>query len=255
MEYAEDLDEKLVKFLTNIKIFHPVRGLINFELFDYQKRLLKLMEDGKDVIYIKFRQGGFTTLNSLYSAYLVALGIKVGFIFKTGGEAWQACSNFINTSFINGLSLSMCKPNKGQGCYKIDTNGSSITFSTIDSLKFEYFDILFIDEADFYADQIRDCWSPLFALSKQFAIYSTISGDVNSWFKDVYNNAKCGMNGFVAFESSYHENPIYTEEYTAQLRKMLGEKAFHQEVLGEIISETEKETSFFSNFFEERMPA
>src|SRR4051812_15660424 len=52
-----------------IKITHPIRGLVPFKLFGYQQRVIGDFETYKHNIVRKFRQGGLTTLATLWSLW------------------------------------------------------------------------------------------------------------------------------------------------------------------------------------------
>ena len=44
-----------------IKVTHPVRGLVNFDLYDFQKTIVSELQDHRFNILRKFRQAGCTT--------------------------------------------------------------------------------------------------------------------------------------------------------------------------------------------------
>jgi hypothetical protein len=74
---------------TYVKINHPKRGLIPFELHPYQNRLLKAYEDHNAVLVKKFRQGGFTTFTVLWCMWkcMFHLNQKIFFTAVTEREA------------------------------------------------------------------------------------------------------------------------------------------------------------------------
>src|SRR4051812_2265787 len=77
---------------TYIKIIHPKRGMIPFEVYDYQKRLFEHYETNRFSILTKFRQGGFTTTTLLYALWLCMFRLdqRILFVTKSDREAWEA---------------------------------------------------------------------------------------------------------------------------------------------------------------------
>lgn len=77
-------------FATNwIKIYHPKNGLIPFNLYPYQERLLHDYENNRFNILTKFRAGGFTTTTLLWLMWrcMFRLDERVLFCCKTDREA------------------------------------------------------------------------------------------------------------------------------------------------------------------------
>ena len=83
MTYNSDLEVKLVEefqkckedpiyFISSyIKVIHPVRGLVPFALYPFQKGIINAIENNRFNILRKFRQAGCTTIAAAYSLWLV----------------------------------------------------------------------------------------------------------------------------------------------------------------------------------------
>ena len=60
-----------VHFICNyIKVTHPVRGLVKFELYPFQKRIIKNLGEHRFNMLRKFRQAGCTTIASAYALWI-----------------------------------------------------------------------------------------------------------------------------------------------------------------------------------------
>ena len=58
-------------FINNYaKITHPLKGLVPFKTYDYQKDILKDFEDHRFNIVLKSRQLGISTLSACYAVWL-----------------------------------------------------------------------------------------------------------------------------------------------------------------------------------------
>ena len=59
-----------VYFISNhIKVTHPVRGLVNFELYPFQKRIVDELKNNRFNILRKFRQAGCTTIAASFALW------------------------------------------------------------------------------------------------------------------------------------------------------------------------------------------
>ncbi len=57
-------------FISNyIKVTHPVRGLVNFELYPFQKRIVSEIKAHRFNILRKFRQAGCTTIAASFALW------------------------------------------------------------------------------------------------------------------------------------------------------------------------------------------
>ena len=52
-----------------IKVVHPVKGMVNFELYPFQKEILNTIENNQSIILRKFRQAGATTICAGYTLW------------------------------------------------------------------------------------------------------------------------------------------------------------------------------------------
>lgn len=237
---------------TYVKIQHPKLGLIPFELNKEQEQVIEHYEKNKFTLLKKYRQGGFTTLTSVYGLYLCLFNLekKVGLLTKTDREAKDNCQKII--SILNAF------PDWLSG--KINTNSNEIRFISTDS-RFEFYssepgkssskDLLIFDEAAFIPNMENawNCYFPCLANDGKCIILSTPNG-VKNWFWEIYQKTNKGENQFTIVEVDYKNNPFYQDPLVVeQMKKQLGDRLFFQEIEAHFLADEVKEKSFCFNPF------
>lgn len=237
-----------------IRILHPMKGLIPFVLFKYQKKVIKDYEENRFNIISKFRQGGLTTVTLLWGLWkcLFQMDQQVMLISKTDREATdtgliidRACENL----------PSWLKPKK-EGKWNdhlkmFSETGSAIKFYSPEAARGKAVTFLIIDEAAFI-DDMEKHWKamwPVLSTGGSCTLISTVNG-LGNWYEQTYRDAKDKRNKFNVIDLDYWEHPDYNdEEWVAEQRAQLGEKGFLQEVLREFLGSGE--TYFSSNIITE----
>ena len=235
--------ESFVYFIENyVRISHPIKGLITPDLYDYQKRLINTYEEERFVLVKKFRQGGFTTYSLLYALWKCIFfeGQKFIFISKTDKEACYLaqCVRDILRQLPDEVYPRIDKNN--DHLIEFSATKSSIHFygARYDShFRGKAATHVVFDEVAFieHADRIwKVIWPCLSEGGKCFAV-STTNG-IHNWFYETYKDAEMNSNKFKIFLADYWENPEYNNpEWVEEMKKALGEKGWHQEVLGSFI--------------------
>src|SRR5689334_10594985 len=72
-----------------VKINHPIRGRVPFELYDFQRRVVNDFENHQFNIVSKFRQAGLTTVALIWSLWrcMFKLDERIMVMCKTDREA------------------------------------------------------------------------------------------------------------------------------------------------------------------------
>jgi phage terminase large subunit-like protein len=70
-EYKKCIEDPIYFIKKYVKIQHPVRGTVNFELYPFQESTLKDFVENSLNIVLKSRQMGISTLTSAYSLWLM----------------------------------------------------------------------------------------------------------------------------------------------------------------------------------------
>lgn len=71
VEYKRCLEEPMYFMKKYVKIQHPIRGTIKFDLFKFQEETLQQFVDNNFNIVLKSRQMGISTLVAAYSLWLM----------------------------------------------------------------------------------------------------------------------------------------------------------------------------------------
>ena len=180
-----------------IKVTHPVRGLVNFELYPFQKRIVKELTSHRFNILRKFRQAIFAKYQTIPSiskgdqeSTEVLERIKLMYdelpdIMKPGIEE----DNKHTLKLKNGSTI-RCRASGKQ-------SGRSLAGS-----------LLIVDEAAFI-ENIDTIWAavyPVISTGGAAFILSTVNG-IGNWFHDMYSGAINNENSFNAIDIKWQEHP------------------------------------------------
>ena len=221
-----------------VKILHPMRGLIPFVLFKYQRKTINDYENHRFNIISKFRQGGLTTVTLLWGLWrcMFQLDQQIMLISKTDREATdigmmadRACENLPEW-------LKPKKDGKWNDHLKQFTDtGSALKFYSPEAARGKSVTFLIVDECAFI-DDMEKHWKamwPILSTGGSCTLISTVNG-LGNWYEQTYKEAKDGLNKFHVIDLDYWEHPDYNDEnWVAEQKAQLGEKGFRQEVLRE----------------------
>lgn len=233
-----------VHFCENyVKIVHPIKGLVDFKLHDFQKRYAKTLEDHRFVIGKKFRQGGFTTTNMAWIVWrlLFRLDERILVVCKSDREACWTSS--VVKGILNQLPEWMVPEYGKFNDHRIENKetGCTVMFYTAEAARGQNVNYLFFEEAAFIPnmDAYWKCVWPCLSTGGHCVVMSTVNGKGN-WFHKTYTDAAEGRNDFHVFECSYVEHPDYNNvEWVGKTREALGDRGWRQEVLGEFLDPQE----------------
>lgn len=245
---AEGVDKFCEFAREELKIVNPDTGLMEFELFDYQKELVNVYENERFVIVRKFRNGGFTTTTLAYLFWkcLSNPNIKVGVFSSTTAQAVH-CMKLVRR-FIANLPDSPENFDFGENDIEFKDTGSKMYFrnASCNNCRGCKLDYAMLDEAA-YCKDAEGVWKALYPAlgdeGKAFVV-SSVNGKQNlymgaampNWFYETYRSAFQGENSFVTFDVDYTKNPKNTPEYIAELHKTLGDLPFREEVLCQFLN-------------------
>ena len=221
-----------------VKILHPMRGLIPFVLFKYQRKTISDYENYRFNIISKFRQGGLTTVTLLWGLWrcLFQLDQQIMLLSKTDREATDI-GMMIDRSCENMPEwLKPKKDAKWNDHLKMFTDtGSALKFYSPEAARGKSVTFLIVDEAAFI-DDMEKHWKamwPILSTGGSCTLISTVNG-LGNWYEQTYHDAKEKLNRFHVIDLDYWEHPDYNDEkWVAEQKSQLGEKGFRQEVLRE----------------------
>jgi hypothetical protein len=223
-----------------VKILHPMKGLIPFVLYEYQRKVIRDYENYRFNIISKFRQGGLTTVTLLWGLWrcMFQMDQQIMLLSKTDREATDI-GMMVDRSVENFPEwLKPKKDGKWNDHLKQFTlTGSALKFYSPEAARGKSVTFLIIDEAAFIDDMDKH-WKamwPVLSTGGSCALVSTVNG-LGNWYEQTYHDAKDKRNKFHVIDLDYWEHPDYNDEkWVEEQKTQLGEKGFLQEVLREFL--------------------
>jgi len=196
-----------------IKVTHPVRGLVNFELYNFQKTIVNELQNHRFNILRKFRQAGCTTIAASYALWMAVFEKHKAIVILSKGDS-EACEVLERIKIMYDNLPSWLKPGivednkhtlklKTHSVIKSRPSGKQSGRSLAGSF-------LIIDEAAFI-DAIDTIWAaiyPIISTGGRAFVLSTVNG-VGNWFYDVYHKALDGANSFNPIDIEWTQHPEY----------------------------------------------
>jgi len=219
------MDERLIKefkkckadpeyFITNyIKVIHPVRGLVPFDLYPFQKKILTDLQGNRFNILRKFRQAGCTTIASGWALWTVVFQKHKTAVILSKGDAestevleriklmYEELPTWMKPGIAEDNKHTMRLENGS--LIKSRASGKQAGRSLAGS-------ILIIDEAAFI-DNIDTIWAavyPIISTGGKAFVLSTVNG-VGNWYHSTYLKAVAGESSFNAIDIKWQEHPEY----------------------------------------------
>lgn len=214
-------------------IQHPTRGRILFNLYPFQEGVLRLFRDSQNIITLKSRQLGISTLASGYSLWLMLFhkDKNVLALATTQATARNLVSKtiFMYENLPKWLQLPSTEKNKLSLRLK---NGSRITAksSNSDAARSEAVSLLLIDEAAFI-DNIEETFTAAqqtLATGGQCMALSTPNG-IGNWFHKTWEKAEAGENSFVPVRLPWTVHPERDQSWRDKQDADLGPRMAAQE--------------------------
>ena len=214
-------------------IQHPVRGKVNFNLYDFQEKSLKSFMVNDYNIVLKARQLGLSTLTAGYALWMMTFQQdKNILVIATKQETAKNLVTKVRVMHANlpgWLKQPCVEDNKLSLRYK---NGSQIkaVASSEESGRSEALSLLIIDEAAFI-DKIDTIWGAAqqtLATGGRALIISTPNG-VGNFFHKTWMDAENGVNDFNFIKLHWTVHPDREQDWRDDQDKLLGPSLAAQE--------------------------
>ena len=232
-EYAKCATDP-VYFLGKYGIIqHPVRGKVNFNLYDFQEKSLESFMKHDYNIVLKARQLGLSTLTAGYALWMMTFQQdKNILVIATKQETAKNLVTKVRVMHANlpgWLKQPCVEDNKLSLRYK---NGSQIkaVASSEESGRSEALSLLIIDEAAFI-DKIDTIWGAAqqtLATGGRALVISTPNG-VGNFFHKTWIGAEDGTNDFNFIKLHWSVHPERGQEWRDEQDKLLGPSLAAQE--------------------------
>ena len=225
-----------VYFIDNYgKIAHPIKGMIPFSMYSFQKDIVGDYQDNRFNIILKARQLGISTVTAVYIAWFVLfhqnknvvvmatklqtaanLVRKIKFALRSIPE-WMRISELVVDN-KNSFELS-----NGSQVKAISTSG--------DAGRSEALSLLVIDEAAII-EGLEDLWAglyPTLSTGGDCIIISTPKG-VGNLFHKLYIEADQGLNDFNPVKLPWDLHPERDHEWYTKETKNMSKREIAQEL-------------------------
>ena len=214
-------------------IQHPVRGKVNFNLYDFQEKSLQSFMQHDYNIVLKARQLGLSTLTAGYALWMMTFQPdKNILVIATKQETAKNLVTKVRVMHANlpgWLKQPCVEDNKLSLRYK---NGSQIkaVASSEESGRSEALSLLIIDEAAFI-DKIDTIWGAAqqtLATGGRALVISTPNG-VGNFFHKTWVDAENGVSDFNFIKLHWSVHPERGQEWRDEQDKLLGPSLAAQE--------------------------
>ena len=216
-----------------VKIQHPKRGTIPFNLYPFQEDALKTLIHNDYNIILKSRQLGITTLTSAYSLWLMIFHsdkniLCISITQETSKEIVTRV-RFANDNLPTWLKVACVEDNRLSLRLK---NGSQIkaVSSTGTAGRSAALSMLIVDEAAFI-DNIDDIWlsaQSTLSTGGKAIVLSTPNG-VGNFFHKTWVEAEAKKNKFVTIKLPWSLHPERDQTWRNEQTALLGPKGSAQE--------------------------
>jgi len=232
LDELEKCAEDPIHFIRNyVYISHPIKGIIPFDLYRFQERIVTDVNDNRFAIVKKFRQAGVTTIMAAYALWTIIFEEHKNIIVVSIGDREAKAFLARVTEMYDSLPKWL-RPNE------MERNKSTLMLSTKSRIKSqpagagrgESASMLIVDEAAFI-DNMREFWMavyPTISTGGSAFLISTVNGTANLYY-EIYRDAALKKNNFHVCDIHWKEHPEYTEEWSKVIRPNIGERAWLQE--------------------------
>lgn len=208
-------------------IQHPQRGRIQFSLFPFQEKVLKLFQDNPYAMILKARQLGLSTLVAAYSLWTMLFHKDKNILcIATKQETAKNMVTKVKFMFENLPSWLKIDADENNKLNLRLRNGSQIkaTSAASDAGRSEAVSLLLVDEAAFI-ENIGEIWASAqqtLATGGGCIALSTPYGTGN-WFHQTWVRAENKENEFLPIKLPWWVHPERNQEWRDRQDELLGD--------------------------------
>ena len=236
-EYVKCSRDPLYFISNYAKIVSLDEGVVNFNPFPYQERIIETIHSSKNTLGKLFRQAGKSTIVAAYFAWYVLFNDNKTAVILANKQA-IAIEIFGRVQFIienlpQWLQQGVVEWNKkslalenGSRCIAAATSASAVRGMSVNLLLLDEFAHLHPNLAEEFIASVFPTLSS--SETSKLVIISTPNG-LNHYYK-LWAEAQNGNNDFVTVDGRWQENPKRSLEWAESQRKKLGEVKYRQEI-------------------------
>lgn len=221
-----------------VKIVSLDFGLVGFNLYDYQKAFINILENNRKIISMQPRQMGKSQTVAAYILWytLFQSNKTVAILANKAAAAREILFRY--QLMYENLPIFLQQGIKTWNKGDIELENGSIIFTAATSksgVRGRSVNLLYVDETAIIPNNIAEEFFtavyPVVSAGSTTKIILTSTPLGFNHFWKFWNDAQQGSNGFIAFKVNYNEHPDRDAKWAEEQRKLLGELKFNQEVL------------------------
>ena len=232
-----------IYFMKNfIKVQHPVKGTVKFDMYDYQERFVEAMHNNRFTITLQPRQCGKTLTAAMYLLWYAMFNDDSTILIasKNQGHALEIAARirFAYEELPNWIKRGVKYYNRHN--LELDNGSRIISEATTEKTgRGLAITKIYLDELAFISPRIQEeMWaslSPTLSTGGSAIISSTPNGDTEL-FAQLWRGAMSGQNGYKPFSVHWREHPERGDDYWDLMVAQLGLLKCRQEVGCEFLS-------------------
>lgn len=237
-EYTKCFRDPIYFIKNYAKIVSLDDGIVSFNPFPYQERMIDAMHNNQNTIARLFRQSGKSTICAAYFAWYVLFNDnKVAAILANKMAVSKEIFSrvqFIIENLPFWLQQGVVEWNKtsltlenGSKCFCAATSPSAVRGFSINLLLLDEFAHLKPALAEEF---IASVFPTLSSSAKSKMILISTPNGLNHFHK-MWVEAESGKNGFTPVLGHWQENPTRTQKWADEQKAKLGEIKYRQEIL------------------------
>ena len=235
-EYVKCRDDIVYFLKTYVQVIHVDKGLVPFDLYDYQQDLINTLHNNRYVIVKSARQSGKSVTSLGYILHYVLFNkTKIVGMLANKASTSRELLGRLQTAYQHlpkFLQQGIVEWNKGN--LELE-NGSKIIASSTSSsaIRGFSFSLIFLDEFAFVQRTIADAFIksvyPTISSGKDTKIIMVSTPNGFNLFYKFWNDAVEGNNQFKTFKIHWTSIPDRDQEWRKKIISDIGEEAFRQE--------------------------
>lgn len=246
MSYTQQQMEEYVKceadpiyFIKNyVKIVHVDRGVVNFELYEFQEKIINAYKNNRKVICKIGRQQGKTQTTAAFFLWTILFQNNklVAVMANKAAVAREILSRiqFAYEHLPFWLQQGVKEWNKGS-IYLENGSGIITAATSPNAIRGFSASIVYIDETAFIPTNIAEEFFtsvfPVISSGKDTKIFLSSTPKGMNHFYKMWMEAVQGISGFIPIEAEWYDNPTRDQKWADDQFKTLGKVKYNQEVL------------------------
>lgn len=236
-EYARCSVDPIYFIKTYVKIVHVDHGIVNFELYPFQERIIEAYKNNRKVICKIGRQQGKTQTTAAFFLWTILFqDNKLVAVMANKAAVAREILGRIQFAYENlpfWLQQGVKEWNKGS--IELENGSGIITAATSpNAIRGFSAAIVYIDETAFIPTNIAEEFFtsvfPVISSGQNTKIFLSSTPKGMNHFYRMWMEAVQGISGFVPVEANWYDNPTRDQAWADDQLKTLGKVKYNQEV-------------------------